>query len=231
MYSRYLPIILPLFMAVTISASEMSQPQAHRIGDIKVGAFDANNLSINQFLADLSRRTNILFCVEETSSESHVLEAGVTLYVEDNERLKDVLDRLQRQHPEIRWSIESNVIVIQTLAAQELKDNPLNMKIHSFEFKGSITEVISYLNAKAPGMWASIWTDTPGIYRGNYDLRFDSDVTVREILCALTRDYGIRWYAEIRPPLERNSSAGSGIKLLVRVHLGLLQQRVPESVE
>jgi hypothetical protein len=196
-----------------------------------VGAFDARNVSINRFLADLSERTNVLFCVEETSSESQVLEAGVTLSVEENEPLNHVLDRLQQQHPEIKWSIESNVIVIPTLAAQELKDNPLNMKIHSFEFKGSIRELISYLNAKAPGFWASTWTDTPIIYRGNYDLRVDSDVTVREVLCALSRDYGILWYAEIRPPLEPNSSTGSGIKLLLRVHLGLLQRGVPVPVE
>ncbi len=205
--------------------------QAHRIGDIKVGAFEARNLSINQFLADLSRRTDVLFCVEEISSESHALEADVTLSVKENEHLNDVLDRLQQQHPEIRWSIETNVIVVQTLASQELKDNPLNMKIHSFEFKGSITELISYLNAKAPGLWASTWTDTPSVYRGNYDLKFDSDVTVRQVLCELSRDYGIRWYAEIRPPSEPNSSTSSGIKLLVRVHLGLLQQGVPVPVE
>jgi hypothetical protein len=231
MHSKYLPFILPLFIAVTISAAQPSQRPAHRIGDVKVGAFDARNVSIDQFVADLSRRTNILFCVEETRSDSQVLEAGVTLSVEENEPLNHVLDHLQLQHPEIRWSIESGVIVIQTLAAQELKDNPLNMKIHSFEFKGSITELISYLNAKAPGLWAPIWTDTPIIYRGNYTLRADSDVTVREVLCVLGRDYGIRWYAEIRPPLEPNSSTGSGIKLLVRVSLGLVQRGVPVPVE
>jgi hypothetical protein len=223
--------MLPLIIVIGGHASELPQRPAHRISDIKVSAFEARNVSINKFLEDLSTRTNILFCVEETSSESHVLEAGVTLDVGESESLKDVLDRLHRQHPEIRWSIESNVIVIQTSAAQELKDNPLSMKIDSVQFKGSIGELISYLNAKAPGLWASIWTDTPGIYRGNYDLRFDSDVTVREVLCALSRDYGIRWYAEIGPPLEPNSSTSSNIRLLVRVHLGLLQRSVPVPVE
>jgi hypothetical protein len=78
-------------------------------------------------------------------------------------------------------------------------------EIAPFEFDGNLNSLLSYLNQRVPGLSAMSGTETAQIYEVQYHFKFDSNTTVRDVLCALTRDYGVRWNADIERtvPVQR----------------------------
>jgi hypothetical protein len=225
---------LTLFLFVSLllmplTASGFPQRPIHQISGIKIGPMQVKDVRIGEFISELFSRAHLLFCLEQVRG-SHDMESKITLTVAEGESLDDVLNQLQQQYPIIQWSIEENVIVIQTVSARRLNDNPLDAEIAPFEFDGNLNSLLSYLNQRVPGLSAMSGTETAQIYEVQYHFKFDSNATVRDVLCALTRDYGVRWNADIERTVPVQRSTGSLITLMNRVSLLFLQQDLPTLV-
>lgn len=83
-------------------------------------------------------------------------------------------------------------------------------------------------------MLAFTSSDTLAGDHSTYDMNFESEVTVRGVLSALTREYGIQWHAMIRPQaghsVLRIQGDGRNIDVFRRVDLTLNRGPLPKLV-
>ena len=109
-----------------------------------------------------------------------------------------ILTTLHEQNPSISWSCEDGILVFKAVELSKLQNNPLDLKLAPFKFKGNLTLLLAFISSKIPDLSPTgslmAW---PGCDSEVYDFDFPSETTVRSILIKLARDYGISWTVKI----------------------------------
>jgi hypothetical protein len=228
------------FVALTITAALFYQTPGGPgsvvpMSGVRVGTVKAAEIKLGSLLEQLSENTNVAFCVE-SRGEAEATSLGsiyVDLNVAPEEDLGTVLVQLQQKYPAIKWRLNQGTVVISSAG---IKDDPLDLPVQPFSFQGTIGDLVRELNAKVPGLLANT-LEISGMYdrRATYSLKFNTEITVREFLGALTRDYGIRWTAIIRADGMRvqipNAENGKPTETRSgRVTLVFSQGRIPQLV-
>jgi len=187
-----------LTIAMIVSQSSESQRAVVPLNSVRVGAVAARNSSLSHLFSQLSENTNIAFCFENRKSDKTdtLGSLSINLSINPDEDLQTVLIRLARNYPVVAWRIEAGTIVIKSTG---IKDDPLDAMIKPFSFKGTVKEFVEYLNSRVPGLLAGVLSISSAYdSKAVYALDFKSDISVGGALSTLTREYGIRWGADIR---------------------------------
>jgi len=195
-------LVLTVLALVLANGSQLQHNQAAimPVTAVRVGPVNARDVSLGNLIDQLSENTHVAFCIENRDNANRMRSTlgslSINLNIDPVEDLQAVLSRLERTYPVVQWSVSAGVIVI---GSRDIKNDPLEMVIKASAFQGTVGQFVAYLNSKTPGLMADT-LEISGMYDRNavYALEFKSDVTVREALSALTREYGIRWTATIR---------------------------------
>lgn len=194
------------------------------------------NTPLNVFLSRLSAETNIGFCAEsrEVNGNSTLGNFNINLPLYADDTLKTVLDRLHRSYPAVAWSIQSGAVII---SSKDIKDNPLDLPLKPFSFKGTLHEFVLYLDSMVPGLMMDS-VEMSGMYDRSavYKLQTSSKMRVKEALGLITSTYGVRWNAVIRDegilleipggPDGKNTRASAG-----RVTVVFARGPIPQKVQ
>ncbi len=174
------------------------------------------NAPLGSFIGDLSAKTHVAICIEDLRSENHDSfdEVLITFSSAKGDSIRDILDKLQLLYPQITWRVHDGVIILRAAALNSMGDDPLQAKAMGGTISGTFDAVKCFLAAGIPDFNPAI-IERKGAINGQrtYDLRINPEMTVRDVLVMLTKKYGLRWHAGIRPERSNRENAPARVVL------------------
>lgn len=187
---------------------------------------ELENVPLGSFIVELSAKSGAAICVEDLWIDNHDSfdDILVTFSSRKGESIEQILERFQLLYPQLSWRSRDGIIIFRAVKLGELRTDPMDVKATETTINGTFDDVRRYLAAGIPGFNPAI-VETKGAINGQlkYDINITGEMTVRDILIALTKKYGLRWHAGIR-------SNKSGDDPGARVILSFSNGRIPVQV-
>lgn len=165
-------------------------------------------IHISELISRIESIHKVMVCTEDICAPGQGTNQADCYVSTSNLNLHDlgaVLAKLEAY--KIVSSTNDGLVTFRASELRHLKDNPLTRALPAFRLKGTLADLLHYILARnRDQVFARVSC------LGSYDetlpitMRFDSNVSIEEILFSLTREYGIRWRVVLDPfPINKAS--------------------------
>jgi hypothetical protein len=171
---------------------------------VVIGPMEVRDAKFTQCLKSLSEKAKMPVCIEDVSleKETKLGSMKVDLSVAAGTVFSKALDDLESKYPVFTWTVDdNNVINIAATGRPEGDANPLNKKMNFFNFEGNLPDAVRSLFKVSEDILLSMNMDGHAEKR-QVKISFATEMTVREILNAITVDTGLEWHVQVSKELS-----------------------------
>jgi hypothetical protein len=218
-------LTVAILLTSTLALCQMQEaPQSIHLSHILKRPIVLSDQPLSAFMNAISSQTNAAICLEDVFvGNSNTFDNFViTLSTHPGATIRDVLDQFHTAYPQIAWTVQNGIIIFRATALRQVKDNPLDSRTTTDTvIKGGIDEVKGYLAADIPDFHPAIIETKGALWRSaEYDIKIKAGTSARDVLIELTRKYGVKWHASVRPDQPHKNEGDEGARVSVRLFGG-----------